>query len=99
MRDFITVSGRGRPRMDMVGGPKEVADRLEEWFTTGACDGFVISAAIVPGTYADFVRHVVPELQRRGLPRGSIRATLRDHLGLGRPERGGGKPRAAAATE
>src|SRR3712207_1181681 len=24
VRDFITASGRGRPRMDMVGGPKEV---------------------------------------------------------------------------
>ena len=100
VRDFITVSGRGRPRMDMVGGPKEVADRLEEWFTTGACDGFVISATIVPGTYADFVRHVVPELQRRGLHRREYSGpTLRDHLGLGRPERGGWKPRAAAAAE
>ena len=91
VRDFITVSGRGRPRMDMVGGPKEVADRLEEWFATGACDGFVISAAIVPGTYADFVRHVVPELQRRGLHRREYSGpTLRDHLGLGGRSAGGG---------
>jgi FMN-dependent oxidoreductase (nitrilotriacetate monooxygenase family) len=100
VRDFITGSGRGRPRMDMVGGPKEVADKLEEWFTTGACDGFVISATSVPGTYAEFVRHVVPELQRRGLHRREYSGpTLRDHLGLPRPERGAWKPRAAAAAE
>jgi FMN-dependent oxidoreductase (nitrilotriacetate monooxygenase family) len=98
-RDFITVSGRGRPRMDMVGGPKEVADKLEEWFSTGACDGFVVSATSVPGTYAEFVRHVVPELQRRGLHRREYSGpTLRDHLGLPRPERGAWKPRAAASA-
>jgi len=99
VRDFITASGRGRPRMDMVGGPKEVADKLEEWFATRACDGFVISATSVPGTYADFVRHVVPELQRRGLHRREYSGpTLRDHLGLQRPERGAWKPRASVAV-
>jgi FMN-dependent oxidoreductase (nitrilotriacetate monooxygenase family) len=100
VRDFITASGRGRPRMDMVGGPKEVADKLEEWFATGACDGFVISATSVPGTYAEFVRHVVPELQRRGLHRREYSGpTLRDHLGLPRAERGAWKPRSRAAAE
>jgi hypothetical protein len=85
--------------MDMVGGPKEVADKLEEWFSTGACDGFVVSATSVPGTYAEFVRHVVPELQRRGLHRREYSGpTLRDHLGLARPERGAWKPRAAATA-
>ncbi|GAA0585868.1 LLM class flavin-dependent oxidoreductase [Craurococcus roseus] len=99
VRDFITASGRGRPRMDMVGGPKEVADKLEEWFSTGACDGFVISATSVPGTYAEFVRHVVPELQRRGLHRKEYSGpTLRDHLGLPRAERGAWKPPPRAAT-
>jgi FMN-dependent oxidoreductase (nitrilotriacetate monooxygenase family) len=99
VRDFITASGRGRPRMDMVGGPKEVADKLEEWFSTGACDGFVISATSVPGTYAEFVRHVVPELQRRGLHRREYSGpTLRDHLGLPRPERGAWRRRAAATA-
>ena len=83
VRDFIEVSGRGRPRMDMVGGPKEVADQLEAWFSAPACDGFVISATHVPGTYTEFVRHVVPELQRRGLHRRDYEgATLRAHLGL-----------------
>ncbi|TCZ66209.1 LLM class flavin-dependent oxidoreductase [Roseicella aquatilis] len=97
VRDFITGSGRGRPRLDMVGGPKEVADRLEEWFEARACDGFVIAAAAVPAGYADFVTHVVPELQRRGLFRKDYTgSTLRDHLGLPRAAHGDWRPRHAA---
>lgn len=97
VRDFIVGSGRGRPRMDMVGGPKEIADKMEEWFTGRACDGFVISAAVIPGGYTDFVEHVVPELQRRGLFRKDYTGpTLRDHLDLPRATRGDWQPAAAA---
>jgi alkanesulfonate monooxygenase SsuD/methylene tetrahydromethanopterin reductase-like flavin-dependent oxidoreductase (luciferase family) len=89
VRDFIRVSGRGRADEALVGGPKEVADRLEELFTGRACDGFVIAATHVPGAYADFVEHVVPELQRRGLFHEDYEGpTLRDNLGLPRPEIG-----------
>jgi hypothetical protein len=74
-----------------------VADALEEWFTAPACDGFVISATHVPGTYAEFVQHVVPELQRRGLHRKDYTGpTLRDHLGLPRSARGDWRAKLAA---
>ena len=66
-RDFVTFSGRGQVQDAIVGGPKEIADKLEEMFVERGCDGFVIAATIVPGSYADFVQHIVPELQRRGL--------------------------------
>lgn len=86
IRDFMEVTRRGHARDPFVGGPKEIADRMEQWFTEGACDGFVISATHVPGTYEDFVKFVVPELQRRGLFRKEYSGnTLRDHLGLERP--------------
>jgi FMN-dependent oxidoreductase (nitrilotriacetate monooxygenase family) len=89
VRDFIQISGRGRVHNAIVGGPKEVADRLEEWFTAPACDGFVLSATHVPGTYEDFVQFVVPELQRRGLFRNDFTGTtLRENLGLAVPPRG-----------
>jgi hypothetical protein len=40
----------------------------------------------VPGAYADFVAHVVPELQRRGLyQKDYTGVTLRENLGLPRP--------------
>jgi N-acetyl-S-(2-succino)cysteine monooxygenase len=42
--------------------------------------------ATLPGGLQDFVKLVVPELQRRGLFRTEYAgATLRDHLGLARP--------------
>jgi alkanesulfonate monooxygenase SsuD/methylene tetrahydromethanopterin reductase-like flavin-dependent oxidoreductase (luciferase family) len=92
IRDFIRISGRGRLNNPWVGGPKEVADMFEEYFTAPACDGFVIGATSVPGTYEDFVRFVVPELQRRGLYHKDYRgATLRENLGLVRPEVGAWK--------
>ena len=40
---------------------------MEEWFTSRACDGFVLAATHTPGAFEDFTRYVVPELQRRGL--------------------------------
>jgi FMN-dependent oxidoreductase (nitrilotriacetate monooxygenase family) len=88
VRDFVQFSGRGtlREMPTFVGSPKMVADRFEEWFTGGGCDGFVIAATHVPGTYEDFVRFVVPELQRRGLFHNDYEGeTLRENLGLPKP--------------
>lgn len=85
-RDFMTISGRGRLEHAWVGGPKDVADIMEAWFTAPACDGFVIGPTHLPGAFEDFVRLVVPELQRRGLFRQDYTgSTLREHLGLVRP--------------
>ena len=98
-RDFIAFSGRGQTQDAIVGGPKEIADKLEEMFVGRGCDGFVVAATYVPGSYADFVRHVVPELQRRGLfHKDYAGKTLRENLGLKRPAAGAWKtpPRAAA---
>ena len=85
-RDFISFSGRGQVDSAVVGGPKEIADYMEEMFASRGCDGFVMAATHVPGAYADFVRHVVPELQRRGLYHKDYAGkTLRENLGLPRP--------------
>jgi FMN-dependent oxidoreductase (nitrilotriacetate monooxygenase family) len=89
VREFIHFSGRGRVHDPVIGGPKEVADRLEQWFTERACDGFVVSATHVPGAYEDFVQFVVPELQRRGLFRKEYASkTLRENLDLPVPQVG-----------
>jgi FMN-dependent oxidoreductase (nitrilotriacetate monooxygenase family) len=89
VRDLLDYSHRGRADDALVGGPREIADRLEELFTERACDGFVVAATHVPGAYADFVRYVVPELQRRGLFHQDYSGqTLRDNLGLPKPSRG-----------
>jgi hypothetical protein len=83
------LSGRGRVHDTIVGGPQEVSYRLAQWLVEGACDGFVVAATHVPGAYEDFVRFVVPELQRRGLFRKEYEGTtLRDHLQLPVPRIG-----------
>jgi FMN-dependent oxidoreductase (nitrilotriacetate monooxygenase family) len=65
----------------LIGTPRMVADQLQDMFESRCCDGFVICPSISPGTYMQFVRTVVPELQRRGIYREDYRgATLRDNL-------------------
>jgi FMN-dependent oxidoreductase (nitrilotriacetate monooxygenase family) len=76
-----------RGSYSVVGTPAQIADQMEEWLTTEAADGFIIQASYLPGGFEDFVSLVVPELQRRGLFRTEYAGrTLRDHLGLRRPE-------------
>lgn len=71
----------------LTGSPEQVADQMETWFREGAADGFVISAPYLPGSFSAFVDGVVPVLQERGLFRREYEGTtLRDHLGLARPE-------------
>ena len=88
VRDFLNVTRRGRPGQAVVGSGKDIADRMELWFSERACDGFVIAGTHMPGSFEDFVRFVVPELQRRGLYRSEYTgATLRENLGLPIPRR------------
>jgi N-acetyl-S-(2-succino)cysteine monooxygenase len=75
-----------RGRKMIKGDARQIADVMEEWFTGGAADGFMMQFATLPGGVRDFVGKVVPELQRRGLFRTEYGGpTLRDHLGLSRP--------------
>ncbi len=53
----------------LIGTADMVADRLQDMFESRCCDGFVICPSITPGTYMQFVKTVVPELQRRGIYR------------------------------
>jgi alkanesulfonate monooxygenase SsuD/methylene tetrahydromethanopterin reductase-like flavin-dependent oxidoreductase (luciferase family) len=91
VNDFVRWSGRGTLRELPVfcGSPRQVADEMEHWYSSGSCDGFVLAATHMPGAYEDFGRLVVPELQRRGLFRTEYQpGTLRDNLGFPRPARG-----------
>jgi alkanesulfonate monooxygenase len=91
-RDNLTVRQLaemvgGHGGLQMVGTPGEIADTMQEWLETGASDGFNIMFHTVPAGLDEFVDMVVPELQRRGLFRREYEGTtLRDHLGLPRPE-------------
>jgi len=64
----------------IVGTPEQIADRLAQWQAAGV-DGINLVNAEIPGSYEDFVDHVVPTLQARGLAQteyseGSLRQKL-----------------------
>ena len=78
------LGGFGGPCI--LGTPKSIADEMENWFRSGACDGFTVMFPYLPAGLDDFVNKIVPELQRRDLLRTAYDGTtLRDHLGLPRP--------------
>ncbi|CAG7608260.1 Nitrilotriacetate monooxygenase component A [Paenibacillus solanacearum] len=86
LRELGRFYAGSRMHRKAVGSPEQVADFMEEWFTGGACDGFNLMFPIVPDSMEQFIRLVVPELQRRGLFRTEYTGrTLREHLGLPRP--------------
>ncbi|MFF1572959.1 NtaA/DmoA family FMN-dependent monooxygenase [Leifsonia sp. NPDC058292] len=75
------------PATAVVGSAREVADHLDGWFTDGAVDGFNVLSPFLGAQFEAFTGLVVPELQRRGLFRTEYEGrTLRDHLGLERPQ-------------
>jgi len=70
-----------------VGTPETSADEMEQWLSEEGSDGFNVMFPWVPGGLEEMVDQVVPVLQRRGLFRQDYTGvTLRDHLGLPRPE-------------
>ena len=76
----------GYAGQSFIGTAASIADEMEEWLETRACDGFNVMFPTVPAGLDEFVDMVVPELQRRGLFRRAYEGTtLREHLGLPRP--------------
>ncbi len=86
VRQLAQMAG-GYGGLAMVGTAVEIADQMEAWVETGASDGFNVMFPTVPAGLDAFVEGVVPELQRRGVFRREYDGTtLREHLGLPRPE-------------
>jgi len=88
-RDGLTIRqlyqkiAGGRGHFQLIGSVKHVADEMERWFTQGAADGFNVIPPIFPTGVEQIVRHLIPELQRRGLFRTAYEGkTLRQKLGL-----------------
>lgn len=86
LRELAYRAAGSRAGLQVVGSYSQIADLMEEWFTTGAADGFNIQPAYFPGMFEEFVGGVMPLLRRRGLVRERYEGrTLRDHFGLARP--------------
>ena len=65
-RDLLAQLALGGRYPLAVGKPGQVAEELESWVRDAGVDGFNLTRLASPGTYEDFARLVVPELQSRG---------------------------------
>ncbi|GAB7548390.1 LLM class flavin-dependent oxidoreductase [Cupriavidus sp. 8B] len=87
VRELIRELAGGGGHRVIVGTPEQIADDIEHWFRHGAADGFNLMPDALPDGLQDFVDGVVPILQRRGIFRTEYEgSTLREHLGLARPQ-------------
>jgi hypothetical protein len=80
-RDFIDSKAIDAEGGFTVGSPTQVADDLQGWVEETDVDGFNLTNVITPGSFVDFIDHVIPELQRRGVYKTAYSdGTLRDKL-------------------
>ena len=76
----------GYSGLAFVGTPEQIAEDFGVWLAEEAADGFTVVFPFLPQGLNDVVERLVPELQRRGLFRRDYEGTtLREHLGLPRP--------------
>lgn len=69
-----------------IGTPREVADDILRWWSSGAVDGFNIHIPVLPDGIAEFNREVIPLLQAAGaFPTSYDGSTIRERLGLRDP--------------
>jgi FMN-dependent oxidoreductase (nitrilotriacetate monooxygenase family) len=92
----------GYSGLAFVGTPQTVADEMQDWLEQRGSDGFTVNFPYLPGGLDAVCEKLVPELQRRGIFRSEYEgSTLREHLGLPRPENrfftGKGEPSAKVA--
>ncbi len=86
VRQLIGRLGGGRGHRTFTGTPEQVAGTIQEWFDSGAADGFNVMPAALPSGLRAFADHVIPIFRRRGLFRTEYTGqTLREHYGLPRP--------------
>ncbi len=87
LRDLYNLTAAARGHWVLCGSAESIADTLQQWFDDHAADGFNVMPPYFHEGFEDFVQLVVPILQERGLFRADYDGTtLRDHLGLRRPE-------------
>ncbi|KAF0815163.1 Nitrilotriacetate monooxygenase component A [Andreprevotia sp. IGB-42] len=99
LRQLYERIAGARGHWTVVGTPEHIADQLQLWFENGAADGFNVMPPWLPGGLEEFVEHVVPILQQRGLFRTEYEgSTLRENLGLPYPHNRFAKGDAAATA-
>src|SRR5947199_1364898 len=86
LRQLLGYLAGARGQFVTAGTPEQIADIIEDWFTSRAADGFNIMPPLLPTQLEVFSAEVIPILQRRGLFRTEYEGTtLREHYGLPLP--------------
>jgi alkanesulfonate monooxygenase SsuD/methylene tetrahydromethanopterin reductase-like flavin-dependent oxidoreductase (luciferase family) len=67
LRQLIEMEAQFGGNWAPVGTPEQIADQMTEWFTQGACDGFVKHYTDHGNSFDLFMEGVVPILQDRGI--------------------------------
>ncbi|MBD1550684.1 LLM class flavin-dependent oxidoreductase [Pseudomonas typographi] len=67
VRRILDENALGGRYPALVGSGVQVADQLHGWVQDTGLDGFNLTRTVTPESYADFIEHVIPELQSRGL--------------------------------
>ena len=87
LRALLHGLAGARGHFATAGTPEQIADTIEDWFGSGAADGFNVMPPVLPWLLDTFVEQVVPLRQQRGLFRRRYEgSTLRGHFGLERPQ-------------
>ncbi len=87
LRQLLATLAGARGHFTYAGTPEQVANLMQDWFESGAADGFNVMPPILPSMLDLFIAEVIPLLQRRGLFRTAYTGrTLREHYGLPVPE-------------
>lgn len=83
LRGLLHSLAGARGHFTATGTPEQIAGIIEDWFTSGAADGFNVMPPILPAQFDIFASEVIPLLRKRGLFRSEYRdGTLRERLGL-----------------
>ncbi len=83
LRQLLKRLAGARGHLAIAGTPEQVADTIEDWFRTGAADGFNVMPPVITQQLELFANEVVPILRKRGLFRTDYSGhTLRSHFGL-----------------
>ena len=83
LRQLLKRLAGARGHLAIAGTPEQVAGTIEDWFRTGAADGFNVMPPVITQQLELFASEVVPILRKRGLFRSDYQSsTLRGHFGL-----------------
>lgn len=63
VRDIGTLLGK---TTRLTGTPEQIAGQLETWRAV-AIDGINVINATIPGSYSEFIEHIMPAVRQRGL--------------------------------